>query len=78
MTLQERLIALREERGFTPASAAYEASRQVEGVLITEGQLRHYETGRARPPAPKLLALSRLYGVGYADLSLTGLPGGGR
>ena len=76
--LNERLRALREAAGLTQAQAAEQASALVSGVTITEDTLRSYELGRARPPAPKMLALSRLYRVGYSDLSLTGLPGGER
>jgi transcriptional regulator with XRE-family HTH domain len=76
--LDQRLKELREAASLTQAQAAEQASGLIEGVTITEDQLRHYEAGRARPPAEKMLALSRLYRVGYSDLSLTGLPGGGR
>jgi hypothetical protein len=47
------------------------------GKPLTAARLRSYERG-IRPPVDVLLVLSRLYSVDYADLSLTGLPGGGR
>jgi len=79
--LSRRLRALREGRNWSRPAAVSEALSLMEqsglstAKRLTTEALRSYERG-VRPPADTMLVLSRLYDVGYSDLSLTGLPGG--
>lgn len=58
----QRLIAMREQAGFTQAEASRETG-------IKQGTLSSYETGRAIPGLKNLYKLSRAYGKSIDELA---------
>ena len=73
--LGARLKALRGDK--TRAAVAHECNSHPlnpVGHLLSERRIQTFEDGDVEPDALAFSLLSRVYNVGYSDMSLTGLP----